>query len=89
MPEIAILTDASDSMKTRDVAAETGVISRQQWLAQEVGRQFWRPLQAGAKVSMDSFSAPSTNENTLNGTDLDSALEGAFTGIRISRQSCS
>lgn len=78
MPEIAILMDASDSMKTRDIAADNGVISRQQWLSQKLGQQFWRPLQASAKVSVDSFSAPSTNENALSGTDLDSALEGTL-----------
>ena len=78
MPEIAILTDASDSMKTRDIALDNSIISRQQWLSQAVGRQFWRPLRASAKVSVDSFSAPSTNENALNGTDLDSALEGTL-----------
>ncbi|MGA2174293.1 MAG: hypothetical protein ABSH38_04835 [Verrucomicrobiota bacterium] len=78
MPEIAILADASDSMKTRDIAAGNGVISRRQWLAQQLGRQFWLPLQAGAKVSVESFAAPSTNENALNGTDLNLALEGAL-----------
>jgi hypothetical protein len=78
IPEIAILTDASDSMKTRDIPGGAGIISRQQWLAQQLGRQFWRPLQAAAKVSVESFSAPSTNENALNGTDLDSALESAL-----------
>src|SRR5580692_12794945 len=30
LPEIAILTDASGSMKTRDITAGTGVISREE-----------------------------------------------------------
>jgi hypothetical protein len=78
LPEIAILADASDSMKTRDIAAGNGVISRRQWLAGELGRQFWQPLQAGAKVAVESFAAPSTNQNALNGTDLNLALESAL-----------
>ncbi len=78
LPEIAILTDASDSMKTRDVAAGNGVISRRQWIAQQLARQFWQPLQAAAKVSVEPFAAPSTNENAINGTDLNLALESAL-----------
>ena len=52
-PEIVILADASDSMKTRDVSLTNGVVSRQQWLAQELARRFWQPLQAKAKVSVE------------------------------------
>jgi hypothetical protein len=78
LPEIAILADASDSMNTRDMAATNGVISRRQWLEHQMRRQFWLPLQARAKISLDAFAAPSTNENALNGTDLDLALEDAL-----------
>jgi hypothetical protein len=75
-PEIVILADASDSMKTRDVSLTNGVVSRQQWLAQELARRFWQPLQAKAKVSVEPFAAPATNQNAINGTDLNLALEG-------------
>src|SRR5580698_2626220 len=34
-PEIAILADSSESMNTRDVSLTNGVVSRQQWLAQQ------------------------------------------------------
>jgi hypothetical protein len=34
-PEIAILTDASDSMKTRDISLTNGIVSRQQWMARQ------------------------------------------------------
>ncbi len=57
-------------MKTRDVDAKAGVISREQWVRQELARKFWEPLESGAKVSVEPFSAPSTNENAINGTDL-------------------
>ncbi len=77
-PEIAILADGSDSMKTRDVAESNAVVSRAQWIEQELHRSFWLPLKEKAKVSVETFSAPSTNQNALNGTDLGQALENAF-----------
>ena len=77
-PEIAILTDASDSMKTRDVSLTNGIVSRQAWLARQLGRQFWQPLLAKAKVSIEPFAAPATNQNAINGTDLNLALENAL-----------
>jgi len=77
-PEIAILVDASDSMKTRDVSLTNGVISRQEWLSRQLAREFWRPLRAGAKVSVDPFAPPSTHQNAINGTDLSQALENTL-----------
>ena len=78
MPEIAILTDASDSMKTRDISLTNGVISREDWLGRQKARRFWQPLQSKAKVAVESFASPSTNQNALNGTDLNQALEDAL-----------
>jgi hypothetical protein len=78
LPEIAVLADASASMNTRDIDAGKSVISREQWVRQELAQQFWRPLEASAKVSIEPFSATSTNENAINGTDLNQALEGAL-----------
>ena len=60
-PEIAILTDASGSMKTRDVAASNAVITRADWLERQVNQQFWKPLETRAKVSVEPFAAPPTN----------------------------
>jgi hypothetical protein len=77
-PEIAILTDASDSMKTRDISLTNGVISRREWLSRQVAREFWRSWQAGAKVSIEPFAAPSTNPAAINGTDLGLALENTL-----------
>ena len=77
-PEIAILADASDSMKTRDVSLTNGIVSRQEWLARQLARQFWQPLQAKAKVSVEPFAGPATNQNAINGTDLNQALENTL-----------
>jgi uncharacterized membrane protein len=74
-PEIAILADASDSMKTRDISLTNGVASRQDWMNRQLTRQFWKPLQKEAKVAVESFAAPVTNQNALNGTDLNQALD--------------
>ena len=77
-PEIAILADASDSMKTRDASLGSGIVSRQEWLARQLTRQFWRPLAARAKVSVEPFGAPGTNREAIGGTDLNMALENAL-----------
>ena len=77
-PEIAILADRSDSMRTRDLAVSSNVISRAQWLDQQLQGNFWAPLRNKAKVSVENFAAPSTNQNAINGTDLGQALETTF-----------
>jgi hypothetical protein len=77
-PEIAILVDGSGSMKTRDLAVSTNILSREQWLDREMQRKFWAPLAGKAKVAIEKFAAPSTNPNAVNGTDLDKALDDAF-----------
>jgi hypothetical protein len=77
-PEIAILIDGSDSMKTRDLVVSNSVMSRAQWLQQQVLRSFWAPLAKKAKVSVETFAAPFTNQNALNGTDLSQALDATF-----------
>ena len=74
-PEIAVLLDASDSMKTRDLMLSNQMVSRAQWLDAQRRRQFWLPLQTKAKVVVEDFAAPSTNANAINGTDLNAALE--------------
>jgi hypothetical protein len=75
-PEIAILADGSDSMKTRDLLVSNNVMSRAQWL--QLQSNFWAPLRNKAKVSVETFAAPSTNQNAINGTDLGQALETTF-----------
>ncbi len=77
-PEIAVLTDASDSMKTRDLVLANKVVSRADWLAAQRQQQFWRPLESHAKVAVEDFAAPTTNQNAIVGTDLNGALESAL-----------
>ncbi len=74
-PEIAVLIDASDSMKTRDLTLTNQLVSRAQWLEAKRAAQFWLPLQNKAKVTVEDFARPSTNANAINGTDLNAALE--------------
>ena len=74
-PEIAILMDASDSMKTRDLTLTNKIVSRAQWLDAKRHAKFWLPLQDKAKVVVEDFAVPSTNANAINGTDLNAALQ--------------
>ncbi|HWD19324.1 MAG TPA: hypothetical protein VHB20_08585 [Verrucomicrobiae bacterium] len=78
LPEIAVLTDVSDSMNTRDLVLTTNVASRAQWLSNQVAQTFWRPLERKAHVAVEPFGAASTNAAAVNGTDLDAALAGAM-----------
>ena len=76
-PEIAVLTDASASMDTRDMLLSNAVISRAEWLSNQVQRQFWKPLEKRAKVTAEPFS-PSAESNGVSSTDLSAALENAM-----------
>jgi hypothetical protein len=77
-PEIAILADASDSMKTRDATLTNAIVSRRDWLDAQLARRFWKPLLAKARVSVEPFSPPSTNAAAINGTDLNLALDNTL-----------
>ena len=75
-PEIAVLTDASESMKTRDVVAEgSSVVQRDEWLQHVKATNFWKPLETTARVLVEDFSAVGTNTSADVGTDINAALE--------------
>lgn len=76
-PEVVILMDASRSMETRDVAGGTGVVSRADWVTNELRQRFWNPIEAEAKVSVAQFSMRPTNQTATarEGTDLNAALD--------------
>ena len=74
-PEIAVLIDASDSMKTRDLTLTEPACQPRPMAGGQTRRQFWLPLQNKAKVTVEDFAGPSTNANAINGTDLNAALE--------------
>ena len=78
LPDIAVLVDASGSMSTRDIDSGHGVISREEWVRQQLAQRVLAPLEHDARISIEPFAAPSTNESAVNGTDLDEALEGAL-----------
>ena len=81
-PQVAILTDASGSMQTRDVVSTNNIVARGAWIDSQNKRAFWTPLEeAGSKVMVGAFSAPPDlgATNALSqareiGTDLSGAL---------------
>lgn len=81
-PEIAVLCDASDSMKTRDVGHASHLITRADWLRQQRAGGFWRPLEKTATVVVEDFAAPAPATNAATraeqGTDLNRALENVL-----------
>jgi hypothetical protein len=78
-PVIAILSDASGSMQTRDLPQGTNTWSRSQWLTNALGSQFWKPLERTARVHLQEFSnPPPTNSVAEEGTDISQALELAL-----------
>lgn len=80
-PTVAILTDASGSMITKDAPTEEGYITRQAWLETREDEAFWLPIEATAEVDRQRFAAlpkeSERNEETATraeGTDLHQAL---------------
>ena len=81
-PQVAILTDASGSMQTRDVVSTNNIVARGAWIDSQNKRAFWTPLkEAGSEVLVGAFSAPPDlgATNALDqareiGTDLSGAL---------------
>ena len=78
-PKVAVLWDASDSMKTRDIALTNNVLSRADWLARERQRRFWKPLEKTANVIVEDFAAPPPTNSPAaragRGTYLNLALD--------------
>ena len=80
-PKVAILNDLSGSMLTRDVVSTNEIIARGEWLEEQTKREYWKPLETGSEVMIESFAAP-PNLSTTNavaqpreiGTDLTAAL---------------
>jgi hypothetical protein len=58
-PAVVVLVDASRSMSTRDVMVnEQTVISRSEWVEQQLARDVWGPLGDRYRVLIEEFSAP-------------------------------
>ena len=82
-PQVAILNDLSGSMLTRDVVSTNEIITRSEWLEEQTKREYWKPLETGSEVIIESFAAPpdlsATNavaQPREIGTDLTAALSG-------------
>ncbi|MGB1744393.1 MAG: hypothetical protein ACPHL9_05890, partial [Limisphaerales bacterium] len=82
-PQVAILNDLSGSMLTRDVVSTNEIITRSEWLEEQTKREYWKPLETGSEVMIESFAAPpelsATNavaQPREIGTDLTTALSG-------------
>ena len=82
-PQVAILNDLSGSMLTRDVVSTNEIITRSEWLEEQTKREYWKPLETGSEVMIESFAAPpdlsATNavaQPREIGTDLTAALSG-------------
>ncbi|MCG8585368.1 MAG: hypothetical protein MI757_11715, partial [Pirellulales bacterium] len=76
-PVIAVLTDATGSMETRDIANGTNVLRRADWLRSRIEEEFWRPLESASRVEVESIGGPGEH-----GTNLEAALEGALSRHR-------
>ena len=79
-PVVAVLTDASGSMQSRDIVNGDGTSqTRAAWLAAQAERKFWAPLETRYKVAVEAFSPPVTNAaSAVLGTDLNAPLEQAL-----------
>ena len=93
-PEIAVLCDVSDSMRTKDVVVknEDGkrhAVSREEWVKEQIERKFYSPLEKKFKVSVKSFAMPPAEgeadkgkKTDRNGTDISYALSDMLAGYR-------
>jgi hypothetical protein len=93
-PELVVLYDESGSMNTRDLVTGEGEPEmRNRWIAQQLERKFWGPLEERYKVSVDGFSrmpdeAGKKEEGAdapEEGTDINRALLDAVARYRDMR----
>ncbi len=79
-PRVAILWDGSGSMDTQDVVGgDRQIMSRGDWVTQQIDAKFWAPLEKRYQVIVEPFAQPPAARNsdaeTEVGTDLNSPLE--------------
>ena len=60
-PQVAILTDASGSMQTRDVVSTNNIVARGAWIDSQNKRAFWTPLEEAGSAEPDELSRVITN----------------------------
>ncbi len=79
-PAVVVLSDLSASMTTRDVVQTNGVVTRREWVDQQITNQVILPLQSHSRVLVDGFGSPTEGieeggKLQVEGTDLNAALE--------------
>lgn len=80
-PQVAILADASSSMKTRDIVVGDQILSRAAWLENQKETEPWKSLAGNANVVVQEFAEASHRTNqpaAAEGTDLNRALEAVL-----------
>lgn len=78
-PEVAVLLDTSGSMNSRDVQIDTNLLSRSEWVAAQLQRDFTKPWQKDAKVAFTSFPEADTNSTkAIQGTDINQAMQAVL-----------
>ena len=74
-PEVAVLYDVSGSMATKDVVGSGAeLVTRKEWLAEQLAKEFTKPLETRYRVALDAFPAAAPEE----ATDINRALEEAL-----------
>ncbi|OVE77754.1 hypothetical protein BVX99_01650 [bacterium F16] len=77
-PELVVLVDDTESMTTKDVLTpNASVVSRKDWVGNQVKDEFWKPLAEtyGVRVEMMSDLIDKTDDvGDQTGTDLNTAL---------------
>ena len=77
-PEVAILTDVSESMTTMDTrVGKANVVTRAKWLSDQLTTNVWSKIEKMARVTVQDFGMSGTDDPELikAGTDIYSALE--------------
>jgi len=79
-PEIVVLIDSSESMETKDIVLpDKKVITRRQWIEQQLTNKFYSKWENNNKVIVQDFSnyrrRNNTNDYVGSGTDINLPLE--------------
>ena len=83
-PAVVVLNDVSGSMSTRDVIHTNQVISRGEWVSEQLASNLLEPLESTSRLMVDAFAEPPSVQGedlediTVEGTDINRALESVL-----------
>ncbi|MDG1891985.1 MAG: hypothetical protein P8L18_11805 [Verrucomicrobiota bacterium] len=83
-PAVVVLSDGSGSMHTRDVILTNQVVARREWIRHQLESSLLEPLKTTSRLLVDTFAEPPSSENpatdktSMEGTDLNQALESVL-----------